>query len=80
MACHAEKEFLKAEKEHQTKTLQNLLWNVSIQNCKMARISFKPEFQLIANEPEKDSFDKLRRVRDSNPRCLATHTLSKRAH
>jgi site-specific DNA recombinase len=32
------------------------------------------------NAPSCDNFLSGRRVRDSNPRCLATHTLSKRAH
>ncbi len=69
-ACSAKKLFLKAKKEEQAKTLQNLLWNVTIQNQKMASVSFKPVFQLIANEPNLDDFDKLRRRRDLNPRGL----------
>ncbi len=59
-ACYAKKEFLQAKKEKQTKTLQNLLWNVSIQNQELAKVSFKPEFQVIANEPNKHDFCKLR--------------------
>jgi site-specific DNA recombinase len=69
-ACYTKKEFLLAQEEEKRKTLQNLLWNVSIQNQKLAKVSFKPEFQPIANEPNLDDFDKLRRVRDLNPRGL----------
>ena len=66
-ACYAKKEFLQAQKGRKTKTLQNLLWNATVQNRELATVSFERGFQLIANEPNKDDFEKMRRREDSNP-------------
>lgn len=66
-ACYAKKEFLQAEKEKKRKALQTLLWNATIENQELASVSFKPVFQIIANEPNLDDFNNLRRGRDSNP-------------
>lgn len=66
-ACYAKKEFLQAKNKRKTKTLQNLLWNATVQNRELATVSFEREFQLIANEPNKDDFEKMRRREDSNP-------------
>jgi len=65
-ASKGQKVFLKANEKEKRKTLQNLLWNVTIQNQQLAKVSFKPEFQVIANEPNLNDFDKLREGRDSN--------------
>lgn len=66
-ACYAKKEFLQAKKERKTKTLQNLLWNATVQNRELATVSFERGFQLIANEPNKNDFEIMRRREDSNP-------------
>lgn len=67
-ACNAQKTFLEATELGKRKTLQNLLWNVTFQNQKLSNISFKPEFEVIAKEPNLNDFDRLRREGDSNSR------------
>ena len=79
-ASKAQKEFLRANEKEKRKTLQNLLWNVSLENQELASVSFKREFQLIADEPNKDDFLKLRRGGDSNSRSRKGHRVSNAAH
>ncbi len=59
-ACYAKKEFLQATKSRQTKTLQDLLWNATVKNQELAKVSFKQEFQLIADTPNLHDFNTLR--------------------
>ncbi len=74
------KAFLKVSLDDKRKILSKLLWNSTIDNKKLAKVSFKEPFETIANCSENHDIDKLRRVRDSNPRCLATYRLSRSAH
>lgn len=75
-ACYAKKEFLQASKRRQTKTLQDVLWNATVQNQKLAKVSFKQEFQLIADTPNLNDFDTMFGDRDSNPNCLDQNQVS----
>ena len=67
-AFSAENEFLEAENGRKRKLLEILLWNATFQNQKMAKVSYKMPFQLLADEPEKGDFLKLLRGWDLNPR------------
>ncbi len=74
------KAFFKISLDDKQKMLNQILWNSEIENKKLAKINFKEPFETLANCSENHDIDKLRRERDSNPRYLAVHTLSRRAH
>ncbi len=74
------KEFLSSNSEKQKNILNNLLWNVEVSDKKIANISFKQPYDMLSKIVNKSDFSLMRRERDSNPRYLAVHTLSRRAH
>jgi len=55
------KEFLKVSLDDKRKILSKLLWNSTIDNKKLAKVSFKEPFKTIANCSETHDIDKLRR-------------------
>ncbi|MEA3322845.1 MAG: hypothetical protein U9Q12_01345, partial [Patescibacteria group bacterium] len=67
-ASRAKKEFLKSEKPQKQKVLKTLLSNATIENQKIAYLSFKQPYNIIAEVEDLSDFETLRRGRDSNPR------------
>jgi len=70
------KAFFKISLDDKQKMLNQILWNSSIDNKKLANVKFKEPFETLANCAENHDIDNLRRVRDSvtvaKPRFLAT--------
>ncbi len=62
------KAFLKVSLDDKRKMLSGLLWNLSIDNKKLAKVSFKEPFETLANCCANDDIDNLRRVRDYRAR------------
>ncbi len=58
-------EFLKTSLENKRKMLSGLLWNLSIDNKKLAKVSFKEPFETLANCCANDDIDNLRRGWDA---------------
>lgn len=65
-ANQAKIEFLGAVEKEKRKLLENLLWNVSIGDKKIANISYKGLYELIAKTPNKGDFQVLQARSDSN--------------
>ena len=59
--------FFKVSLDDKRKMLAQTLWNVTIENKKLAKINFKEPFEALANCSKNDDIDNLRRDRDSNP-------------
>jgi len=57
------KAFLKVSLDDKRKILSKLLWNSTIDNKKLAKVSFKEPFKTLANCSETHDIDKLRGVR-----------------
>jgi hypothetical protein len=66
-ASRAKKEFLDADDYKKREIITNLLWNLSIKNKKVAQMSFKSPYNVLARTPKSATISELRRVRDSNP-------------
>jgi len=56
------KAFLKVSLDDKRKMLTGLLWNLSIDNKKLAKVSFKEPFETLANSAKNTYIDNLRRV------------------
>ncbi len=67
------KEFLASIPEKQRDTLIDLLWNASVENKKIANISFKQPYDVLSKIENKSDFSSVRRGRDSNPRYPFRH-------
>ena len=68
------KQFLKAKPDKQRNLLFDILWNAQIANKKIVNISFKEPYNALTKLENKDDFNSMRRVRDSNSRCPFGHT------
>lgn len=64
------KTFLKYDKHEKRNLLEILLWNLEIENKKIANIRFKMPYQLLANTPKNCDLATMLRGRDSNPRPI----------
>ncbi|MFA5000427.1 MAG: hypothetical protein WC545_03655 [Patescibacteria group bacterium] len=62
-----QKEFLSQKPDEQRNTLITLLWNATIDNKKIANISFKEPYNVLSKIENKSDFDSVRRGGDSNP-------------
>ncbi|NCB21085.1 MAG: recombinase family protein [Clostridia bacterium] len=56
------KAFLKVSLDDKRKMLSGLVWNLSIDNKKLAKVSFKEPFETLANSAKNTDIDNLRRV------------------
>ena len=61
------KSFLKDKISKQAETLFSLLWNATIENKKIANISFKEPYNILSKIENKSDFNSVRRGGDSNP-------------
>ena len=59
------KAFLKVSLDDKRKMLTGLLWNLSIDNKKLAKVSFKEPFETLANSAKNTDIDNLRRGWDA---------------
>jgi DNA invertase Pin-like site-specific DNA recombinase len=59
------KAFFKVSLDDKRKMLSKILWNSTIDNKKLAKVSFKEPFETLANCCVNSDIDKLRRVRDA---------------
>lgn len=59
------KAFFKISLDDKQKMLNQILWNSTIDNKKLANVNFKEPFETLANYSENRDIDKLRRVRNS---------------
>jgi hypothetical protein len=59
-----QKEFLSKKPDEQRNTLITLLWNATIDNKKIANISFKEPYNVLSKIENKSDFDSVRRRRD----------------
>jgi len=65
LACNnRRKEFLNFKEDKKQKLLNNLLWNATIENKKIASFSFKMPYQLVANIDKNSDFSDLRGIVD----------------
>ncbi len=67
MASKAKNTFMQYDKYKKRELLEILLWNLEIENKKIANIRFKMPYQLLANTPKKCDFATMLGDRDSNP-------------
>lgn len=58
-ANKAQKEFLDADDEKKRQIVEQLLWNLSIENKSMASIQYKSPFHIMAKTPKNASFSKM---------------------
>ena len=79
-ASRAKAEFIAASETKKRAIAEKLLWNISFKDKNISQVSYKSPFDVIAKAPKNASLSILRRRRDSNSRCLAARTLSKRVH
>ncbi len=68
-ACTVQKKFLKAKSHKKQKALKTVLWNATVHDGKIANLSLKRPYDIIAEVDDLSDFTKLRRGRDSNPRA-----------
>jgi site-specific DNA recombinase len=61
------KSFFQVSLDDKRKMLSKILWNSTIDNKKLAKVSFKEPFETLANCCVNSDIDNLRRGRDSNP-------------
>lgn len=66
------KAFLKVSLDDKRKMISGLVWNLSIDNKKLAKVSFKEPFETLANSAKNTDIDNLRRGGDSNSRRAFT--------
>ena len=66
----AKKTFLEYDKYKKRDLLEILLWNLEIENKKIANLRFKMPYQLLANTPKNCDLATMLRGRDSNPRPI----------
>lgn len=67
-ASKAKKTFIESHEQEKRKLLEILLWNVYLENGKIANFSFKQPFDVIAKTPKKGNFAEMQAWRESNPR------------
>ena len=67
VASTTKKTFLKYDKYKKRGLLETLLWNLEIENKKIANTRFKMPYQLMANTPKNCDFTTMLGDRDSNP-------------
>ena len=67
IASTTKKTFFKYDKYKKRELLETLLWNLEIENKKIANTRFKMPYQLMANTPKNCDFTTLLGDRDSNP-------------
>ena len=60
-----QKAFLLQKPDEQRNTLIGVLWNATIDNKKIANISFKEPYNVLSKIENKSDFDSVRRVRDA---------------
>lgn len=72
----AKKEFLKAKDDARRHLLEMLFSNLSLEDGKVAKISFKMPYQLLANAPKNGDFNQLLGKRDSNPRVMGPEPIA----
>jgi DNA invertase Pin-like site-specific DNA recombinase len=51
-AARAKKEFLSGNSDGKRKVIENLLWNLTIENRELAQVSYKQPYQVLANSPK----------------------------
>ena len=66
-ASRAKKEFLKADDSQKREILENLCWNLSFQNKKVAQVSLKSPYDIMFRAPKNAPISILLGDRDSNP-------------
>ncbi|PIT88831.1 MAG: hypothetical protein COU29_00370 [Candidatus Magasanikbacteria bacterium CG10_big_fil_rev_8_21_14_0_10_36_32] len=66
----AKKEFLNKDNFGKRKIIENLLWNLNIENQNLATYKLKEPFQIMAGAPKTHSFNDMLRGWDSNPRPI----------
>jgi len=55
-ASRAKKEFLEAENDKKRKVLEKLLWNLEIEDKKIAQVSYKMPYETLAKVPKNGDF------------------------
>jgi hypothetical protein len=68
-ANRAKKEFLNADNDKKRKVLEKLLWNLEIQDKKIACVSYKMPYEALKKSPKNGDFSQMLGRRDSDPRC-----------
>jgi len=58
-ANKAKKDFLNVDDNGKRKLLENLIWNLTIENRELAQVSYKMPYQVLANSPKNISFLKM---------------------
>lgn len=66
-ASRAKKDFLNRDPYQKRNLLENLLWNIEIENEKIAHSRFKEPYNILANTPKNCDFSTMLGDRDSNP-------------
>lgn len=51
-AARAKKDFLSSNPTEKRKVVENLLWNLTIENRELAQVSYKQPYQVLANSPK----------------------------
>ena len=67
-ASRAKKEFLEKDENEKKEILENLLWNLSLENGNVAQIKYKSPYDIIAKTPKNADFQTLCAGQDSNLR------------
>ena len=71
--------FLNAPDDEKRRCAEIVLSNIWIKDNAVQDFQFKTPYQSISQLPKNPTMAQLRRGRDSNPRCLSTHSLSRTA-
>lgn len=66
-ASRAKKDFLERDPYQKRELLEILLWNIEIENEKIAHSRFKEPYNILANTPKNCDFSTMLGDRDSNP-------------
>lgn len=69
-ASRAKKEFLSKDDFGKRKVVENLLWNLTIENKNLASYKLKEPYQMMVRAPQVRDFSAMRVGRDSNPQLL----------
>ena len=67
-ASRAKKDFLELDKFKKRKMLENILWNLEINDKKIAQVSYKMPYEALKKSPKSGDFSEMLGMRDSNPR------------
>ncbi len=73
-ASRAKKQFLNSDTSKKKEVLNTLLSNITIENQKIAHLSFKQSYNIIAEVEDLSDFEQLRGEWDSNPRSRGNET------